>query len=121
MNETYKWLYDYYALPLMKVGKQADALKERIVSHGSPADALFLWDRLEDLCRRMKVRIGIITVPGEHAQAVCSLLIKSGILAVWNFSNVHLDVPEGILVQNENMAVPLAILSNHLKERFSTK
>ena len=37
MNETYKWLYDYYALPLMKVGKQADALKERIVSHGSPA------------------------------------------------------------------------------------
>ena len=33
MNETYKWLYDYYALPLMKVGKQADALKERIVSH----------------------------------------------------------------------------------------
>ena len=29
MNETYKWLYDYYALPLMKVGKQADALKER--------------------------------------------------------------------------------------------
>ena len=43
MNETYKWLYDYYALPLMKVGKQADALKERIVSHGSPADALFLW------------------------------------------------------------------------------
>lgn len=23
MNETYKWLYDYYALPLMKVGKQA--------------------------------------------------------------------------------------------------
>ena len=48
MNETYKWLYDYYALPLIKVGKQADALKERIVSHGSPADALFLWDRLED-------------------------------------------------------------------------
>ena len=43
MNETYKWLYDYYALPLMKVGKQADALKERIVSHGSPADALLLW------------------------------------------------------------------------------
>ena len=45
----------------------------------------------------------------------------SGILAVWNFSNVHLSVPEGVLVQNENMAVSLAILSNHLKERFSTK
>ena len=36
MNETYKWLYDYYALPLMKVGKQADALK----SGSSPTAAL---------------------------------------------------------------------------------
>lgn len=78
-------------------------------------------DKLEDLCRRTKVRIGIIAVPAENAQAVCNLLIKCGILAVWNFANVHLDVPEGILVQNENMAVSLAILSNHLKERFSTK
>ena len=48
-------------------------------------------------------------------------MIKSGILAIWNFANVHLEVPPGILVQNENMAVSLAILSNHLKERFSTK
>lgn len=78
-------------------------------------------DKLSDLCQRTKVRIGIITVPGEHAQAVCDLLIKSGILAIWNFANVHLEVPPGILVQNENMAVSLAILSNHLKERFSTK
>ena len=78
-------------------------------------------EKLPDLCRRTKVRIGIITVPGEHAQQVCDLLIQSGILAIWNFANVHLEVPPGILVQNENMAVSLAILSNHLKERFSTK
>ena len=78
-------------------------------------------DKLTDLGQRTKVRIGIITVPGEQAQAVCDLLIKSGILAIWNFANVHLEVPPGILVQNENMAVSLAILSNHLKERFRTK
>ena len=74
-------------------------------------------EKLPDLCRRTKVRIGIITVPGEHAQQVCDLLIQSGILAIWNFAYVHLEVPPGILVQNENMAVSLAILSNHLKER----
>lgn len=78
-------------------------------------------EKLSDLCSRMGIRIGIITVPGPSAQAVCSLLVDSGVLAVWNFAGVHLDVPEGILVQNENMAVSLAILSNHLKERFSTK
>lgn len=78
-------------------------------------------EKLPDLCRRMGIRIGIITAPGSSAQAVCSLLIESGVLAVWNFSTAHLDVPDGILVQNEDMAVSLAILSNHLKERFSTK
>ena len=52
---------------------------------------------------------------------MCDQLIDSGILAVWNFANAHLSVPEGILVQNENMAVSLALLSNHLKEVFSTK
>ena len=78
-------------------------------------------DRLEDLCQRMKVRIGILTVPGEHAQAVCNLLIKSGILAVSELFQRPPGRAGGILVQNENMAVSLAILSNHLKERFSTK
>ncbi|RKJ40139.1 redox-sensing transcriptional repressor Rex [Acutalibacter sp. 1XD8-33] len=78
-------------------------------------------EKLPGLCRRVGVHIGIITVPGEHAQKVCDQLIDSGILAVWNFANAHLNVPEGILVQNENMAVSLALLSNHLKERFSTK
>lgn len=99
-------------------GFDADPLKANTKVGGK---MILPMDRLEDLCRRMKVRIGIITVPGEQAQAVCSLLVKSGILAVWNFSNVHLEVSEGILVQNENMAVSLAILSNHLRERFSTK
>ncbi len=78
-------------------------------------------EKLGDLCRRMGIHMGIITVPGPSAQAVCDLLTDSGVLAIWNFSNVHLDVPEGVLVQNENLAVSLAILSNHLKERFSTK
>ena len=78
-------------------------------------------EKLPDLCHRVGVHIGIITVPGEHAQRVCDQLIESGIQAVWNFANAHLQVPEGILVQNENMAVSLALLSNHLKERFSTK
>lgn len=78
-------------------------------------------EKMPGVCRRVGVHIGIITVPGEHAQQVCDQLIESGILAVWNFANAHLNVPEGILVQNENMAVSLALLSNHLRERFSTK
>lgn len=74
--------------------------------------------KLPDLCRRMNIRLGIITVPAQSAQSVCDLMVESGILAILNFSPVHLLVPDNILVQNENMAVPLALLSHHLSTQL---
>ena len=75
-------------------------------------------DRLEDFCRSNMVLMGIITVPSEHAQEACDRLIQCGIKAVWNFAPVHLDVPDHILVQNENMATSLAVLSMHLQAQM---
>lgn len=69
-------------------------------------------------CKRQNIRLGIITAPAEKAQGVCNLLVKSGILAIWNFAPVHLHVPENVLVQHENMAVNLAVLSRHLNQRL---
>ena len=74
--------------------------------------------RLGEVCQRYKIKIGIITVPAEYAQGVCDLLIENGILAFWNFAPKHLNVPDGILVQNENMAASLALLCKHLNERM---
>lgn len=78
-------------------------------------------DKLGELCRRRSVRMGIITVPEEQAQAVCDALVASGVLAIWNFAPVHLNVSSGIIVQNENMAASLAVLSNHLRETICPK
>ena len=75
-------------------------------------------DQLVTFCRQHKVLMGIITVPVQNAQEVCDRLIKCGIKAVWNFAPTHLDVPEGILVQNENMATSLAVLSMHLQAQI---
>ncbi len=72
-------------------------------------------EKLMDLCVRMGVRIGIIAVPAENAQAICNLLVESGILAIWNFAPVHLEVPDGVLVHNENLAASLALLSKQLR------
>lgn len=73
---------------------------------------------LAQFCKEQKIKIGIITVPAEHAQRVCNLLIDAGIAAIWNFAPTHLDVPANILVQNENMAASLALLSKHLSEHM---
>ncbi len=71
-----------------------------------------------EMCKKMNVKIGIITVPDSEAQKVCDLLVESGILAIWNFAPTHIKAPEEILVQNENMASSLALLSNHLREKM---
>ncbi|HKL99499.1 MAG TPA: redox-sensing transcriptional repressor Rex [Mobilitalea sp.] len=73
-------------------------------------------DKISNLCRRMKVHIGIITVPAAQAQVVCDQLVAGGVLAIWNFAPVYLSVPDGILVQNENLAASLAVLSKHLRD-----
>lgn len=76
-------------------------------------------EKISDLCRRMKIHIGIITVPAQQAQIVCDQLIAGGVLAIWNFAPVNLSVPENILVQNENLAASLAVLSKHLKKAIA--
>ena len=78
-------------------------------------------EQLEAFCRSRKVLMAIITVPAEHAQIVCNQLIGCGIKAIWNFAPTHLDVPENILVQNENMATSLAVLSMHLQAQMKDK
>ena len=82
---------------------------------------VYAMDQLESFCKANKVLMGIITVPAECAQQVCDVLIGCGIKAVWNFAPVHLDVPANILVQNENMATSLAVLSMHLQAQIKDK
>ena len=78
-------------------------------------------DQLANYCRSHKVLMGIITVPAAYAQDVCDQLIACGIKAIWNFAPVHLEVPEKILVQSENMATSLAVLSMHLQAHIKEK
>lgn len=78
-------------------------------------------EKLDSYCRANKVAMGIITVPAAVAQQVCDQLIAAGIRAIWNFAPTHLDVPSNILVQNENMATSLAVLSMHLQAQMKEK
>lgn len=79
---------------------------------------IYPMTELESFCKQHNVLMGIITVPSQFAQSVCDRLIQCGIKAVWNFAPVHLDVPANILVQNENMATSLAVLSMHLQAQI---
>jgi len=91
------------------------------VSHSDNGKPVYTMDKMEAFCREKKVLMGIITVPGEAAQEVCDRMIACGIKAIWSFSSVHLEVPANILVQYENMATSLAVLSMHLQNHIKEK
>ena len=61
---------------------------------------VFHISKLPEMCRKLNVKIGIITVPEDSAQQVCDMLVESGILGIWNFAPTHIKAPEEILVQN---------------------
>ena len=77
---------------------------------------IYSLGELEKIVKDLNVHIGIITVPQKFAQEICDKLVSVGIRGIWNFTTAVLEVPEGVIVQNENMASSLAILSNKLKE-----
>ena len=68
----------------------------------------------DEFCKQNNVRIGIITVGAGSAQTVCDRMVESGITAIWNFAPCNLEVPDGILLKQERLALSLAYLNNKL-------
>ena len=74
--------------------------------------------QIEHICRRLRIRMGILTVPSVAAQEACDALVRGGVRAIWNFTPTHLDVPDSVLVLNENLVSSIAVLSKRLNERL---
>ena len=75
--------------------------------------------KIENICERLSIHIGIIAVPAYSAQEVCDKLIKGGVRAIWNFAPTTLNVSKGIIVKNEDMAASLAVLTRQLADSIS--
>ncbi len=70
----------------------------------------------EAFCRDHNIQLGIITVGAGSAQVVCDKMISCGITAIWNFAPCKLNVPQNVILENENLALSLAFLNNQIKK-----
>jgi redox-sensing transcriptional repressor len=68
------------------------------------------FQKFPSLCRRMHVKFAVICVPAEAAQEVANIMVSSGIEAIWNFAPITLEVPDTVIVHNENLTASLSIL-----------
>ncbi|MCF7848501.1 MAG: redox-sensing transcriptional repressor Rex [Kiritimatiellales bacterium] len=70
--------------------------------------------KMTALAKRMHVQIGIITVTASVAQQVADAMIAGGIRGIWNFTPTSLEVPSHVILQREELASSLAVLSHRL-------
>ncbi len=101
-----------YGLNIMAAFDDEPALVGSVMS-GKP---ILPVEELEEVCISKKIELGIIAVPAHFAQDVCDKMVSSGIRAIWNFAPIILKTPEHVVVENENLASSLAILSQHLRD-----
>jgi redox-sensing transcriptional repressor len=85
--------------------------------NGIPIHAM---DELETLLPGLEARMAILTVSPEAAQEVADRLVRAGIRGIWNFTGVTLILPEGVIVQNQDIAIGLAVLSARLSAQGRT-
>lgn len=76
-------------------------------------------EKLSNMIRRMGIKIGVLTVPAHSAQALAETMADAGIRAIWNFSPVKINVPAHVIVQHENLASSLVVLSKKLTQAMS--
>lgn len=58
-----------------------------------------------------KIKMAILTVPGQVAQIVTNDLVEAGVLAILNFAPIILHVPDNVVVNNVDLAIELENLS----------
>lgn len=66
---------------------------------------------LEALIRERDIKIGIVAVPAQYAQAVADQLIDAGVLGILNFAPVRLDVHDAVSVTSVDFSLSLEQLA----------
>lgn len=75
---------------------------------------IYPMERLPEIVKREDVKVGILTVPKQFAQEACDKMIDAGITSIQCFVPAHLNVPDGVHIQYEDMAASLANLCGEL-------
>lgn len=85
-----------------------DAQKIGKIINGVP---IFSIKTLNEQVKNLQVTIAVITVPHEAAQETADRVVKAGIKAIWNFTNVKLKLPDDVVSQQEDLTSGYALLS----------
>lgn len=70
--------------------------------------------KLPEFVREHDIRLAMIAVPAEAAQAVANLAVEAGITAILNYAPINLVVPEHVRVENIDPVLHLQHMTYYL-------
>lgn len=103
--------FDHSGLKILACFDREPAIRQS--RRGRP---VYTMEQLPEFCRTNQVQVGIIALSVEEAQGACDTLTDCGVRAIWNLTPIHLRVPRGVVVHNENFAASVSTLLAQLRE-----
>jgi len=67
---------------------------------------VYLSNDLKEIIKKENIQIGIIAV-----------LVEAGVLGIWNFAPIRLDIPDHICLISEDLAIGLSSLSYYITNK----
>ncbi len=80
----------------------------------SGAIPIFHVDTLEAYCLRERPQTAILTCPPFSAQNIADILSRTGVLGIWNLTNVDIRVPEGVVLESLHLSDSLMTLASRI-------
>ena len=72
---------------------------------------------MAEVVRREDIRIGIMTVPGEHGQTTVEKLVKAGIKGILNYTPKPVSVPRDVYLEEYDMVTSLEKVAFFVKSQ----
>jgi redox-sensing transcriptional repressor len=93
-----------------------DTVREKIGRRSRAGVPIYDIREFRKVVRREGIRIAVIAVPAEAAQAVVNTVVTAGVKAVLNFSPGALQVPPDVKLKSVDLTVSLESLSFFLAQ-----
>jgi redox-sensing transcriptional repressor len=93
-----------------------DTMRDKIGRHSRAGVHIYDIRDFRRLTRRLRIRIAVIAVPAEAAQAVVNVVVAAGVKAVLNFSPGTLNVSRDVKLKSVDLTVSLESLSFFLAQ-----
>ncbi len=73
---------------------------------------------IDSFVKDNEIKMAAVCIPKEPAVKVVEQLIADGVVGIWNFAHVDLEVPEGVVIENVHLSESLMRLSYRVGEKY---